>query len=97
MNDNRLFVGADRDNVVIPARAIFEEQYERGARCELLPQEFDRADQRVGTPTALAHGLDEDVAGDAFRDAVDQRFELLHIGMAVAVIPEDHGDRSAAA
>ncbi len=97
VHEHAVGVGADRDDVVVASGPIFEEQNDRRARGQLFAEKIDGSVERRRPPVPLPHRLDEDVIGDAARAAIDERLELLHVGVAIAVVPEYHGDRRAAA
>ena len=85
VHEHAVGVGADRDDVVVASGPIFEEQNDRRARGQLFAEKVDGSVERRRAPVPLPYRLDEDVIGDAARAAIDERLELLHVGVAIAV------------
>ena len=90
VHEDAVGIDADRHDVVIALRALFDEQHRRALRVEFDAQRGRGAGQAGRRPVPFTQRLDEDGVGDAACGVVDQRRELAHGGMRIAPVAEQH-------
>ena len=96
MNVNRFSVGGDNQHVVVTSRPILEEEHQRLSGGEVMADGRNRAFDAPCDPPPLPNRALEHVLGDTARAAVDQRLELLDVGVAFTPIAEEHRGGGAA-
>ena len=96
VNDDILPGDPDDDDVVIEVAALRQEHDDRLPGGQTRSQCRHRAVRGLRTPALRANGADEHAIGDACHPPsamLDERGELPGVGVHVAPVPEDHGDR----
>jgi hypothetical protein len=97
MNEHMLIVVPNGDDVVVPQRAIFDQQDERMPGIELFANRRDRAVEPLHLPSTRTNGIDEGGFGNPTRSRVDEGLKLLNVGVAIAPVAKHHGRRRSAA
>jgi hypothetical protein len=92
-----LIVAPNRNDVVVPQRAIFDQQDERPPRIELFANRRDRAIEPLCVPSTRTYGVDERRIGDATRARIDKGLKLLNVRVTVAPEAKHHSRRRSAA
>jgi len=97
VDDDRLLGRGDDDDVVVAGAAVGKEHDDRLAVVHARGEGVERTAGAGGAPAARRDRAGQHVVGDAAGAPIDQRRERLRVGVRVAVVPEHHRRRRAAA